>query len=119
MAGRHPSALPHRTGVLLRKPRSGGSWRGLQPAVVTPAENTAVCVQRAKWVMSSLPQVWDALRQQDKSPPGALGSECPGWGLARGLPGSSWRERSNKTTFTLTPVASLWSLRPPWSSVIP
>lgn len=108
-----PSVLPHRTGVRPRKPRSDGSWKGLQLAVFTPAENIAVCVQRGKWVMSSLPQVWDALRQQDKSPPGALGSERPGWGLAGGLPGSSWREQSNKTTLTL------WSPRPPWSPVIP
>lgn len=55
MAGRPPSVLPHCTGVLLRKLRSGGSWKGLQLTVYTPAENTAVCVQRGKWVMSSLP----------------------------------------------------------------
>lgn len=65
-----PSVLPHRTGVRLRKPRSGGSWKGLQLAVFTPAENTAVCVQRGKWVMSSLPQVWTPCGNRISHPQG-------------------------------------------------
>lgn len=49
---------------------------------------------------------------------GAVPGGARGVGKAQGSPDIGWREQSTQEALTLTPVASLWSPRPPASPMI-